>query len=282
MLFVLTAADFAAVGPGVWNSWKAEVLADLYRRTMRHLAGDAPASDTRRAAASAASRGPQAAWPAKLDEPWFERQIDALPHAYAFSTAAGADRRRAARAAQPVGPATCTPTAAICPRAGTVEFVVGTHESITPGVFHKLTGALASQGLQILSAEINTLADGLVLDRFYVNDPTTPNEPPPERLDEVEPALVAVAQVAAAARRRRFARCGAAAAERDRGALNRLPTRVLIDNSTSDRFTIIDVFAARPAGPAVHDRPHALRAGACRSRWPRSAPTWTRWSTCST
>ena len=40
MLFVLTAADFAAVGPGVWNSWKAEVLADLYQRTMQHLAGE--------------------------------------------------------------------------------------------------------------------------------------------------------------------------------------------------------------------------------------------------
>ena len=52
-----------------------------------------------------------------------------------------------------------------------MEFVVGTSEDITPGVFHKLTGALASQGLQILSAEINTLADGLVLDRFYVVDP---------------------------------------------------------------------------------------------------------------
>ena len=47
--------------------------------------------------------------------------------------------------------------------AKTVENKVGTYEAITPGVFHKLYGALASQGLQILSAEINTLADGLML-----------------------------------------------------------------------------------------------------------------------
>jgi [protein-PII] uridylyltransferase len=47
MLFVLTAADFAAVGPGVWDSWKADVLTGLYERTMRHLASDAPAGDSR-------------------------------------------------------------------------------------------------------------------------------------------------------------------------------------------------------------------------------------------
>ena len=40
-----------------------------------------------------------------------------------------------------------------------------------PGIFHKLTGALTSHGLQIRSAQIHTLADGLVLDRFWVHDP---------------------------------------------------------------------------------------------------------------
>ena len=43
MLFVLTAADMSAVGPGVLNAWKIEVLADLHRRAMQHLAGEAPA-----------------------------------------------------------------------------------------------------------------------------------------------------------------------------------------------------------------------------------------------
>ena len=38
------------------------------------------------------------------------------------------------------------------------------------------------------------------------------------------------------------------AAERDRVAFNRLPARVRIDNSTSDRFTIIDVFASDRIG----------------------------------
>ena len=39
MLYLLTAADVAAVGPQVMNPWKIEVLTDLYQRTMYHLVG---------------------------------------------------------------------------------------------------------------------------------------------------------------------------------------------------------------------------------------------------
>ncbi len=45
MLYVLTCADLSAVGPGVFNDWKAEVLSMLYQRTLRHLTGDSDADD---------------------------------------------------------------------------------------------------------------------------------------------------------------------------------------------------------------------------------------------
>ena len=44
MLFVLTAADLAAVGPAVWDDWKAQIVTDLYHRAMQQLAGDSPAT----------------------------------------------------------------------------------------------------------------------------------------------------------------------------------------------------------------------------------------------
>jgi [protein-PII] uridylyltransferase len=240
MLFVLTAADFAAVGPGVWNNWKAEVLADLYRRTMRHLAGDAPAGDTaerleRRKAAVRACLAKES------DDEWFARQLDALPPAYAFSMP---PQRIAAelRELHSLAPTQARAHGRYLPESGTVEFVVGTHDSITPGVFHKLTGALTSRGLEILSAEINTLADGLVLDRFYVNDRDFSEQPPPTRLAEIETALVeslTTPQGGAPT----FRKVWRSAASRDRAVLARLPTRVKIDNSSSDSFTIIDIFA---------------------------------------
>ena len=53
MLYVLSCADLAAVGPGVLSSWKGEVLHDLYVRTLGHLSGDSPSllADERRSAA---------------------------------------------------------------------------------------------------------------------------------------------------------------------------------------------------------------------------------------
>src|SRR5262249_31330502 len=40
MLYVLTAADVTAVGPGAWTNWKAELLAELYERAMLVLSGE--------------------------------------------------------------------------------------------------------------------------------------------------------------------------------------------------------------------------------------------------
>ena len=120
-------------------------------------------------------------------------------------------------------------------------YLVGAYESVTPGIFHKLTGALTGKGLQILSAEIHTLADGLVLDRFYVEDTDYAGEPPPERCQEVCDALVAALTVDAdkppAFRRLWKSDKGSAAAN-----FAELPTRIRFDDSTSDRFTIITIF----------------------------------------
>ncbi len=245
MLFVLTAADFAAVGPGVWNSWKAEVVTDLYQRTMQHLAGDAPAANSaerlerRRAAVRKCFAG-------QPDAKNFARQIDSLPYAYASSSPPeqiAAELRDLAT----LGPGDVHASGRYLPESHTLEFVVGTHESVSPGVFHKLTGALASQGMQILSAEINTLADGMVLDRFYASDPDFAEEPPPDRIEQVTRALAQSLQTAHGSTPS-FRQVWRSAASRELAAFNQLPTRVLIDNNSSHRFTIIDVFASDRMG----------------------------------
>ena len=133
-------------------------------------------------------------------------------------------------------------TASYEPDAATLQVTVGTSEAVAPGIFHKLTGALTSQGLEIRSAQIHTLADGLVLDRFWVHDPDYAGEPParPDRSDQPGDRAVAAAGQRAGARR--------SAAPGSRGEQRKLlgpkpQIRVNTDNSTSDRYTIIDVFA---------------------------------------
>lgn len=240
MLFVLTAADFAAVGPGVWDSWKADVLTALYQHAMRHLASDAPATDTREGFESRRAEL-RTCLAGQADQDWYSRQIEALPHAYAFNATPQqiADELRDLHS---LDEGDVHAHGRYLSENKTLEFVVGTHERITPGVFHKLTGALASQGLQILSAEINTLADGLVLDRFYVSDPDFAEQPPQERIDETCKAL-AHALKSPHGSEPAFRTVWQSEAARERAALNPLPTRVLIDNSSSEAFTIIDVFA---------------------------------------
>jgi [protein-PII] uridylyltransferase len=242
MLLVLTAADFAAVGPGVWNDWKAEVLTDLYRRTMRHLAGASPTADSEERG-HARREQVRAALPSNVDASWFGRQIDALPHGYLFGSA---PQKIAAEliGLQTLGAGDVHAAGCYLPESRTVEFIIGTHEQITPGVFHKLCGALASQGLQILSAEINTLAEGMVLDRFYVHDPDYSDEPPASRLEMVNVALVESLRSPKAPAFRKVWR---SPAQRTTN-LNPLPTRVRTDNSTSDRYTILDIFAADRMG----------------------------------
>lgn len=249
MLYILTCADLAAVGPGVLNQWKTEVLTDLYRRMMEHLSGGSASSslDSRRAVLL---RQVHAAVPHGATADWFHRQIEALPTSSlerAEPVDVVAELARLRNLPQHTAEARGRYLAAreVC------EYTIAAHERLAPGIFHRLTGALTGQGLQILSAEILTLEDGLVLDRFYVVDPDYIGSPPPERFQRAEQrlqrALTEPSDVPPAFRSVWHGQRGGIPA-----ALNILPTKVRIDNTTSDRFTILDVFA--------HDRTGLLYA----------------------
>ena len=245
MLYVLTAADLAAVGPGVLNDWKAEVLTELYVRTMQHLAGDGPVLDVDERLQRRRERIRGQLLPTD-DRAWFDRQIDALPVPLLMSAEpAGlvAELRQIAQLA----PGQVTAQGRYLPERRVVQYSVGTHESITAGVFHKLTGALAAQGLQTLSAEINTLGDGVVLDHFVVIDPDFAHEPPVSRLESVSRALVAALQ-SPEGTKPTFRRMWHDANTARNVALSNLPIQVRTDNDTSERYTIIDIFAADRTG----------------------------------
>lgn len=245
MLYVLTAADLAAVGPGVWDGWKSQILTDLYHRTMQHLAGESPATTgdeyvaSRRDAVRARLGG-------LADQAWFASQIESLPIGYltAVSPQRAAEDLALLRRLQPGEIETM---ARFVPDAAVIEVTVATSEAVAPGIFHRLTGALSSLGLEIRSAEIHTLGQQWVLDRFSVRDPDYAGQPPGDRFGQIDRAIRAALR-APADQRPSFRRVWRRDA--DRVAPAPAPTRVLCDNSTSDSCTIIDVF--------THDRPGLL------------------------
>ncbi len=239
MLYVLTCADLSAVGPDVFNDWKAEVLASLYQRTLRQLTGEV--SDHDDAALRTKLLGLLA--DGALSD-WHARLLDRLPSSYLHSASPAQlaeELRRLAR----LEPSRAEAWARYLAESQTMEYVVATHENIARGIFHKLTGALTSQGLQILSADIHTLADGLVLDRFRVKDPDFAGQPDVDRVERVKAALITSL---AGDDPPVFRKLWQHRKKVGSATLHRQPTRVRADNNTSARFTILDIFATDQTG----------------------------------
>ncbi len=108
--------------------------------------------------------------------------------------------------------------------------------------FHQVTGILSSCGTQILSAEFHPICEGLILNRFYVQDLDYSDEPPPERFDEISGRLVEAItdpqEIVPSFRTVWSTEPVQVAADH-----NPLPTRVHFDNNTSKRYTILSIFA---------------------------------------
>jgi [protein-PII] uridylyltransferase len=233
MLAVLTAADVAAVGPGTWNRWKSDLLGDLYFRTLGYLDGESPslAADRHGKGLGRLLAGLDPADPVVT----LARE---LPQAYLRDT-------EPERIVEELRQLTRLPERGIVasarwqPGTSTVAITVGTRESVAQGIFHRVTGAITSQRLEILAADINTLPGGLVLDHFVVHDPDFAGEPPADRLADIAAAIRAAVKAdeppAFTRRWNPFAPLPAPVAA--------LPARVLFDNESSAETTILEVFA---------------------------------------
>lgn len=240
MLYVLTCADLMAVGPGVFNGWKRDLLTQLFKHARDCLAADGAAAgfDERVAQRRKELR---ACAPQDGDPEWWKQQIANLPRGYLFASPPPqlADELAKLR--------TLSHDDALAwgrwlPDQNAMEYTVGAYEEITPGIFHKLTGVLTSKRMQILSAAIHTLPGALVLDRFYVSDLDFACQPPRERVDEVSSALVAILKDRSG-KPPIFSKVWKPGAAPAVPKEIQLVTQVRVDNSSSDRFTIFDVFA---------------------------------------
>lgn len=239
MLFVLTCADIAAVGPEALTDWKLTLITDLYKKTLRQLSGGSIEDDAEQAKKLRAAV--LSDFTRQGVEGWLIDQVEELPDQY-LESATPQQVLQDLQHLEGLQPDSVVAWGSYSPERQAVTFSIGAFEQITPGIFHRLTGVLSSQGMQILSAEINAFSRGMVLDRFHVYDDDFEGEPPPERLDDVcrklERALTNPTDEPPTFRKLWSAGAGQAA-----HTIKRVPASVRIDRSTSDRYTIIDVFA---------------------------------------
>ncbi|OGK78395.1 MAG: hypothetical protein A2050_04510 [Candidatus Rokubacteria bacterium GWA2_73_35] len=121
------------------------------------------------------------------------------------------------------------------PDLGSSDLVVVTRD--VPGLFSLIAGTLAAHGVNIISAQIHTRADGIAIDTFQVNDPlgetVTSHASWTRLLEALRAVLTGEERVETLLERRRAA--GRAAT----GAAG--PPKISLDNQLSDVATVLEV-----------------------------------------
>ncbi|MBF0184523.1 MAG: [protein-PII] uridylyltransferase [Magnetococcales bacterium] len=168
-LLLLTVADIRAVGPNAWSSWKAELLRRLYTLTSSALIRGAFQPDElvrqaeqQKQSVMAVLADNKAVSPLRLrshldrfDEPYF---IHYEPEAIARHAVALMGREEEAVAIMLLAN----------PGSDTTELLIHTRDQ--SGLMSRISGALAMEGVNILSADIVTTKDGMALDCFVVQN----------------------------------------------------------------------------------------------------------------
>jgi len=246
LLLLLTYADLNAVAPGVWSEWKSTMLWELYRRSRALLAGgEAPPDESEKRARFKE----QVANLLKdlLPASEVERHVALLPDRYVRVTRPQA----AAMHLQLIKELMSDTFARRWERHGreSTELTVCTRDR--HGLCGDIAGTLASHGIEILSAELNTREDGVALDVFMLREAATHHAIDVHRYPAIDRALrkaiAGESDIAALVERWRIKN-----APRNRTAINHghqrnLP-QVAGDNEASQASTLIEVRAIDEPG----------------------------------
>ena len=167
LLVILTVADIRAVGPGVWNGWKGQLLRELYHEAEATMTGGdtTPARAARIGTAKAALAERLADLPAETRDHILVRHYDA--YWLAFDTDAQERHARLMAAADAKGELLSLSVESNAFRSVS-DVVIYTPDHA--GLFSTLAGAVAVSGGSIVDAKAFTTNDGFALDVFSVQD----------------------------------------------------------------------------------------------------------------
>jgi [protein-PII] uridylyltransferase len=238
MLYVLTAADTSAVAPGEFTTWKESLLTQLYLRSSEELAGTAPQA-VEKVQAEEIRGMLRAELKDRFDPIWLDRQLATMPLGYLrrHNSATIASHLEIQKG---LGPDAVRIESEYGRDTGLTQYTVFTRDSVVPGLFSKIAGVLAAERFQIVDAQIMTRSDGLVVDTFRGLDTDFKAEPPAHRRRELAERIE---QVLHGKRSLEAIFSGRSAppprpgAQGDHGS-----THVVIDNSSSDEYTVVEVF----------------------------------------
>ena len=234
LLLLLTVVDIRAVGPKVWNGWKATLLRELYHRASDLMAGGLveAAQGARISAAQNEVKKRLADFtPAELESfiakgyPFYWLSFDAETqdrHARLI--------REAERSGRPI-----TLDTRVDAAAAVTEITLYTADHA--GLFSRIAGALALAGANIVDAKILTMQNGMALDTFTVQDQSGGAFDKPAKLEKLVPLFESVL----AGGVKPHLELGKPPAIPSRTREFSVPPRVIVNNSASQTHTVIEV-----------------------------------------
>jgi [protein-PII] uridylyltransferase len=242
LIYLLTFADIKSVGPDVWTNWKGMLLKELFIRTAKVLErgdfkGEDPLARQKRVIDEVVR-----ILGSKVSRKNVKAILETMPESYFL----GFSPRKIAyhvglieKSKDAVGM-----DVLFYPHEEYNEFTFWGFDE--PGIFSKLCGVIRASGLNVLGARITTRKDGRILDVFYVNklgQSVKEGEEVWDKLrDNLDQVLTGKTDVEVLVARRRQEK------PLYSKAIPQYPTRVMVDNESSDAATVIDVITYDRAG----------------------------------
>ena len=239
-LTLLTVVDIRAVGPGTWNSWKRQLIGDLYHLAEEQLRlGHKQFGRKERVGAKRDAVARILGNDAELvesvgtllgDAYWIAEPEDII--------ALNLVQFRAAREQDDNLSIHCEYYPA---RGATLVTVLSTDH---PGLFYRIAGGIHLAGGNIIDAHIHTARNGKAVDNFLVQDPLGRPFMEGGQLERLKRSIAD----ALANRVELVPQLAKRPAARIRSEAFSVRPRVLFDNKASNRFTVVEVNARdRPA-----------------------------------
>jgi [protein-PII] uridylyltransferase len=236
LLLMLTVVDIRAVGPGVWNGWKRQLLRELFESAEELLRlGHKERGRTGRIASVQAALQARLGW----EEARFARMTWRLPDSYWLAEPEEVIEANAClmdasdRAPQRTKPVR---TAVQEERGATLVTV---YAKDRPGLFYRLAAAISLAGGNIIDARIHTTLDGMALDNFLVQDSQGGAFGEDHRLKRLEASVLAALEGEEPA----MAQLEAKALPKPRASAFTIHPAVFVDNHASTRYTVVEVNA---------------------------------------
>ena len=243
MLYLLTFADIKGVGPDVWTEWKALLLQELYEKAFKVL----ERGDFKLEASSERVKKVK------------RKVIDILGDESPVAQVKEELKAMTTRHLLSNHPAVLAEHVRILLSLGENNIVMRVVHEIekgyssftictldVPGLFSKITGVMAANGVNILGAQIHTSSNGKALDILQVNSPQGFVITDDNRWHRVQEDMRQVLEGKV--------RIATLVEKRHRPTLliekpkPKFPTRVEIDNEVSEDYTVIDIYTHDKVG----------------------------------